>query len=85
MDYRGPIIERYCEDHHINVDEILIIDDDGPKTLTDRWVNVNVYDGFTFSRVLEAERILNGQPRTRDALGTILPGFDPTTDEPYER
>lgn len=71
-DRRGPIIQRYCAYHNIKLDEILIIDDDGPNTLMDRWVKTNTYDGFTFSRALEAERILNGEPITRDPLGTLL-------------
>jgi hypothetical protein len=75
-DRRGPIITRYCEDYDINLDEILIIDDDGPITLLDRWVNINTYDGFNYSRVFEAERILNGEPRTRNALGTLI-GYYP--------
>lgn len=80
MDYRGPIIERYCAEHGINLEEIIIIDDDGPKTLEKRWVKTNCYDGFTYSRTLEVERILNGWPNSRDPLGTLLPGFDPRTD-----
>lgn len=71
-DRRGPIIEMYCKKYKLKLDEILIIDDDGPDTLMDRWVKTNTYDGFTFSRALEAERILNGEPITRDPLGTLL-------------
>lgn len=71
-DNRGPIIERYCEEHYIELDEILIIDDDGPITLLDRWLNINTYDGLTYSRVIEAERILNGEPKTRNSLGSLL-------------
>lgn len=71
-DRRGPIIERYCEEHDIKLDEILIIDDDGPDTLLNRWLKVNAYDGLTYSRVIEAERILNGEPKTHNALGSLL-------------
>lgn len=75
-DVRGPIIERYCKERDIKLDEILIFDDDRPETLMDRWVNMNSYDGLTYSRTLEAECILAGKPtKDRDALGSLIGSY----------
>lgn len=75
-DKRGPIIERYCEEHGIKLDEILILDDDRPFTLMDRWVNMNGYDGLTYSRTLEAECILAGKPtKNRDMNGSLIGSY----------
>lgn len=73
-DIRGPLIRTYCKENEIKLDEILIIDDDSPEDLMDRWVDINFYDGFTFGRAMEAIRILNGEPTLRGYTGGLLDG-----------